>query len=220
MAKLTQEQIQANKIEFINLLRSTGREGIETLINWLETKSDFFIAPSSTIYHGNYDGGLCQHSLNVYKAAKEFIKNSQTTALKEYELNKISDTSIIIAALLHDLCKTNFYVKEYKNFKDETTNTWKKYQTYKCIDNFPLGHGEKSVIMIQNFIKLTASEIIAIRWHMGIFDPGAFMSPYEGPALKRATDECPLLNILQIADYYASHLMEYTIDQKVENIIY
>jgi hypothetical protein len=88
MTKLTQEQIQSNKIEFINLLRSTGREGIETLINWLETKSDFFIAPSSTIYHGNYDGGLCQHSLNVYKAAKEFIKNSQTTALKEYELNK------------------------------------------------------------------------------------------------------------------------------------
>ena len=152
MTKLTQEQIQANKIEFINLLRSTGREGIETLINWLETKSDFFTAPSSTIYHGNYDGGLCQHSLNVYKAAKEFIKNSQTTALKEYELDKISDTSIIIAALLHDLCKTNFYVKEYKNFKDEATNTWKKYQTYKCVDNFPLGHGEKSVIMIQNFI--------------------------------------------------------------------
>ena len=96
MAKLTQEQIQANKTEFINLLRSTGRAGIETLINWLETKSDFFTAPSSTVYHGNYDGGLCQHSLNVYKAAKEFIKNSQTTALKEYELDKISDISIIV----------------------------------------------------------------------------------------------------------------------------
>lgn len=219
MAKLTQEQIQLNKLEFINLLRSTGRENIETLINWLETKSDFFIAPSSTFYHGNFAGGLCQHSLNVYKALKNFIEHSDSLALPECKLREIPESSLIIAALLHDLCKTNFYVAEYKNFKDEATNTWKKYQTYKCEDKFPLGHGEKSVIMIQNFIKMSATEIIAIRWHMGMFDPGAFISPYEKQALQNANDNCPLCNLLQLADYYASHLMESMIDQKVENVV-
>ena len=220
MSKLTQEQIQANKIEFINLLRSTGREGIEYLINWLETKSDFFEAPSSTVFHGNYAGGLCQHSLNVYKALKKFIGNSDMLAIKEQELDKIPEASIIISTLLHDICKANFYFPEIKNFKDEVTNTWKKYQTYKCVDNFPLGHGEKSVIMIQNFIKMTASEIIAIRWHMGLFDPGMMLSTYEKPAYQKAVDECPLMVLLQISDFYASHMMEYMIDQKVENIVY
>ena len=131
MEKLTQEQIQANKTEFINLLRSTRRDGIETLINWLETKSDFFEAPASTVFHGNYAGGLCQHSLNVYKAMKKFIVNSDMLALKEQELNKIPEATIIISTLLHDICKVNFYFPEVKNFKDEATNTWKKYQTYK-----------------------------------------------------------------------------------------
>jgi len=220
MAKLTQEQIQANKEEFIRLLRLSGRENIESLINWLETKSDFFDAPSSTIYHGDYEGGLCQHSLNVYKAAKMFISKGIMLAAKENELDKIPEATLIITTLLHDLCKTNFYFPEIKNFKDETTNSWKKYKTYKCVDNFPLGHGEKSVIMLQNFIKLTGNEIIAIRWHMSFFDPGSFISPYEKPSLLKACDECPLAVILQLADYYASHLMEYAIDQKVENIIF
>ena len=218
MAKLTQEEIQANKVEFINLLRSTGRENIESIISWLDTKSDFFTAPSSTIYHGNYAGGLCQHSLNVYKAMKNFINNS--LALPDMQLGQIPEASLIITALLHDICKTNFYVEKTKNFKDEVTNTWHQYKTYDCEDHFPLGHGEKSVIMIQNFIKLTGSEIIAIRWHMGMFDPGAFISPYEKQALQNANDNCPLCNLIQLADYYASHLMEYSINQKVENLVY
>ena len=206
MTKLTQEQIQANKIEFINLLRSTGREGIETLINWLETKSDFFEAPASTVFHGNYAGGLCQHSLNVYKAMKKFLANSNMLALKEQELDKIPEATIIISTLLHDICKVNFYFPEYKNFKDEVTNTWKKYQTYKCEDYFPLGHGEKSVIMLQNFIKMTASEIIAIRWHMGLFDPGMMLSTYEKPAYQKAVDECPLMVLLQIIDFSTNNI--------------
>lgn len=219
MTKLTQEQIQLNKIEFINLLRSTNRENIENLISWLENKSDFFTAPSSTIFHGDYEGGLCQHSLNVYKALKMFKENGMMLTIKENEIEKIPEASLIISALLHDICKVNFYVPEIKVFKDESTNTWKRYQTYKCEDNFPIGHGEKSVIMIQNFIKLTGTEIVAIRWHMSFFDPGSFISPYEKPALLKASDNCPLSVLLQLADYYASHLMEYAIDQKVENII-
>ena len=208
MTKLTQEQIQANKIEFINLLRSTGREGIEYLINWLETKSDFFEAPSSTVFHGNYAGGLCQHSLNVYKAMKKFIGNSDMLALKEQELDKIPEASIIISTLLHDICKANFYFPEIKNFKDEATNTWKKYQTYKCEDHFPLGHGEKSVIMLQNFgLYLNPNEMLAIRYHMGAWD-GAMWTNDLKYAYSTAISMCPLITLIQHADNASSMLFE------------
>lgn len=219
MAKLTQEQIQANKVEFINLLRSTKREGIENLINWLETKSDFFIAPSSSRFHGAYEGGLCQHSLNVYHAATQLFSTMLPLATPDHNISDLKPENLIIVALLHDLCKTNFYIKSIKNFKDESTNTWRQYYTYDIHDTFPLGHGEKSVIMIQNFIRLTGNEIIAIRWHMGLSDPGAFISPYEKSALNDSMNSCPPLVIIHQADMFASYMMEGLFDPKVENLI-
>ena len=94
MSKLTQEQIQANKTEFINLLRSTGRENIENLILWLDTKSDFFTAPSSSKYHGCIEGGLCQHSLNVYKAAQAELENIKKLGKVDINISSISDDNI------------------------------------------------------------------------------------------------------------------------------
>ncbi len=220
--KLTQSEIVNNKERFIKLLSSVHRPGIDDLITWLEEKSDFFIAPSSTVYHGCYEGGLCQHSLNVYDALKKFIAVSKDIALSDKQVDNISEESLIIVSLLHDLCKTNFYVKEIKMWKDDSEpygNQWKKYYGYKCVDNFPLGHGEKSVIMIQNFIRLSATEIISIRWHMGATDPGTFLSSYEKPAYSKAVNECPLLVLLQQADQFASFMMEHMVDPKVENLI-
>lgn len=219
MSKLTNEQIISNKIEFLNLLKTINRPGLDSLIDWLENKSDFFTAPSSMNYHGNYNGGLCQHSLNVYRALVKFINNSDMLALKQNELDKIPAESLIIVSLLHDICKANFYQEDIKFYKDSSTNQWIQYKTYKCNDTFPIGHGEKSVIMIQNFIKLTGSEILSIRWHMGLFEPGTIISQYLNPAYNKATDECPLAAMLQMADFYASHMMEYNIDQRTENKI-
>ena len=54
------------KEEFIELLKSTNRDGIDKLLAWIE-KSDFYKAPASTRFHGSYEGGLLEHSLNVYK---------------------------------------------------------------------------------------------------------------------------------------------------------
>ena len=201
------------KEEFISIFKENiTRPGSDKLLHWLE-ESDFFTAPASTRFHGNHEGGLVEHSLQVYKC---LLGELDTVDLK----TRYTNETVAIVGLLHDICKANFYFPEIKNFKDEATNTWKKYQTYKCEDHFPLGHGEKSVIMLQNFIKLTASEIIAIRWHMGMFDPGMMLSPYEKPAYQKAVDECPLTVLLQISDFYASHMMEYMVDQKVENIVY
>lgn len=217
--KLSELQIAENKRIFLDLLNKVNRPGMENLISWLENKSDFFTAPSSTYYHGCYEGGLCQHSLNVYFAMKKLVEQTKDIALPEKQVNNISDETMIVVCLLHDLCKTNFYQKEVKIFKDDSTGIWHHYYTYKRIDNFPLGHGEKSVIMLQNFIKLSCTEIVAIRWHMGFFDPATTMSPYEHPAYMQANNDCPLLVLLQEADYFASHMMEYMVDQKVENLI-
>lgn len=218
-SKLTNSEIFKNKEEFISLLSKVNRPGIDSLISWLDEKSDFFTAPSSSCYHGAYEGGLCQHSLNVYHALKNAIEMTKTLALPEKQLDNISEETIILVALLHDLCKTNFYQKEIKVFKDDATNTWHHYYQYKCVDNFPVGHGEKSVIMAQNFIKLTCTEILAIRWHMGTSDPGVTISTFEKPSYGKAINICPLVVLLSNADNYASFLMEYEFNPKVDNLI-
>ena len=97
------------KEEFLNLLKSIQREGIEKLIAYLE-KTDFFKAPASSRFHGNYEGGLLEHSLNVYHLLKEKV------AQKPYsEVISASDDTIILITLLHDICKTNYYVVDYRN---------------------------------------------------------------------------------------------------------
>lgn len=218
----TTTQMEEMKQEFINLLRSTNRPGIDELINWLDTKSDFFTAPASCFYHGAYPGGLVAHSLNVYKAAKQIQQMASSLALPEKNVMSIPEDSLIICALMHDLCKTNIYSETVKMYKDDNApygQQWKKYQSYEIKDNFPLGHGEKSVIMLQNFIRLSAIEICAIRWHMGMTDPGAYLSPYEKPAMMKAINDIPLVYILMQADGFASFMMEKEVDQKIANAI-
>lgn len=218
----TSVQMEEMKQEFITLLKSTNRAGIDDLINWLETKSDFFTAPASCYYHGSHPGGLLAHSLNVYKAAKQIQMMASNLALPEKNVMSIPEESIILCTLLHDLCKTNMYSETVKFYKDDQAaygQQWKKYQSYEIKDNFPLGHGEKSVIMLQNFIRLSGVEICAIRWHMGMTDPGAYLSPYEKPAMMKAINDIPLVHIIMQADSFASFMMEKEVDQKIANAL-
>lgn len=205
--------IEENKKEFISLLRSTNKQGIEDLISWLEHKSDFFTAPSSTKFHGNYAGGLCQHSLNVYYAALKLFPVYKELSLNKAVVDQIKDEEIIIAALLHDICKTNFYKPVEKWYKDKA-NAWQSYIGYDIDDKFPMGHGEKSVFMAQQFIKLTGNEALAIRWHMGNSDPGLYLSPYTKNSLNDAFNKVPLCAIIAQADQIASWTMEIMVEQK------
>ena len=148
------------KEQFIELLRSTDREGIEDLISFLE-KTDFFEAPASTRYHGAYKGGLLEHSLKVYEIFKEKVKNAGLDAKED---------TVIISSLLHDICKLNFYKVDYRNAKN-AQGEWEKVPYYTIEDTIPYGHGEKSVMMISEYIKLTSEEKYAIRWHMGFTEP-------------------------------------------------
>ena len=142
------------KEEFIKLLRETNREGIEDLIQFLE-RTDFFEAPASTRFHGSYKGGLLEHSMKVYEILETKTEDSP---------------SVKIIALLHDVCKANFYKVDYRNAKNEQ-GVWEKVPYYTVDDTIPYGHGEKSVMMISEFIKLTPEERYAIRWHMGFTEP-------------------------------------------------
>ena len=148
------------KEQFIELLKSTNREGIENLLAFLE-KTDFYVAPASTKYHGAYKGGLLEHSMKVYEILKEKIKNEKLD---------VKEDTIIISALLHDICKLNFYKVDYRNAKNEK-GEWEKVPYYTIDDTIPYGHGEKSVMMISEYIKLTNEEKYAIRWHMGFTEP-------------------------------------------------
>lgn len=150
------------KEKYINLLKQTNREGMEKLIEFLEN-SDFFTAPASTRFHGNEESGLLKHSLKVYEILEEKVKNASIPI-------NTSEDSIRIIALLHDICKTNYYKVDYRNAKNEL-GVWEKVPYYKVEDTIPYGHGEKSVMMISEFIKLTNEEKYSIRWHMGFTEP-------------------------------------------------
>ena len=141
------------KEEFIKLLKETNREGMDKLIDFLEG-SDFFSAPASTRYHGNFEGGLLEHSLKVYEILKTKVEDSDT---------------VRIVSLLHDICKANYYKTDYRNVKNN--GVWEQVPYYTVDDTIPYGHGEISVIMISEFIKLTPEEKYAIRWHMGFTEP-------------------------------------------------
>ena len=150
------------KEKFIKLLEETNRPGMDQLLEFLE-KSDFYTAPASTRFHGSKEGGLLEHSLKVYEILEQKVANNS--------LNYQTDEATIrIVALLHDICKTNFYKVDYRNAKN-SLGVWEKVPYYAVEDTIPYGHGEKSVMMISEYIKLTNEEKYSIRWHMGYTEP-------------------------------------------------
>ena len=182
------------KEKFIELLRSTKREGIENLLNFLE-KSDFYTAPASTRFHGSKEGGLLEHSLKVYEILEQKVANNS--------LNYQTDEATIrIVALLHDICKTNFYKVDYRNAKN-SLGVWEKVPYYAVEDTIPYGHGEKSVMMISEFIKLTPEERYAIRWHMGFTEPKELYT-----TIGQAYKKYPLALYTHEADLEATYIYD------------
>lgn len=200
---MMENKIQENKEKFLNLLKEVKRPGIERLIDWLVGQSDFFTAPASTMFHGNYEGALCEHSINVYELFKE--KNER------YDLG-LSEDSIRVMGLTHDICKANFYKRSSRNKKDEDTGKWYSIPWYDIEDGFPMGHGEKSVIMLRCYIPLNTEEMLGIRWHMGGYEPE---SNYK--SLNAAWDKYKSGACLHTADLEASNLLEIKIDYEKLN---
>ena len=182
--------------EFIEIYQSKiSREGSVPLLEWLR-RTDFFTAPASSKFHCACPGGLVQHSVSVYRAMME----------KYFDPEKDNEESFAICALLHDVCKAQFYKEGFRNVKNEETGAWEKRSFYMVEDSFPYGHGEKSVFLIERFLRLKTSEAMAIRWHMGGFDDSVKGGSF---AISTAFDRYPLAVKLHLADLEATYLMEH-----------
>lgn len=184
------------KNRFIELWKTVERDGVKELLEWLET-TDFYTAPCSIKYHLAREGGLLEHSLNVRLALVTNYSHMPNLI--------IDDESLTICSLTHDFCKINFYTQEMRNVKEN--GVWVQKPHYTVNDQFPYGHGEKSALLVNRFIKLKPMEFMAIRWHMGGFTPG--IQDYSlSSAMSEAFKAYPLAVLLHMADMEASYLME------------
>lgn len=175
------------------------REGADKLLEYLlSSSSDFFVAPASARYHSSYEGGLCEHSLNVFDCLVGYLNSDHVK--NDLKLS-YSMESIAIVSLLHDLCKINVYKKGFRNVKDES-GAWKRVDTFEYDDPMPYGHGEKSVYMISPFMKLTREEAFAIRYHMG------YSSTEDPRNVSAAFEMFPLAFALSVADSEATYFIE------------
>ena len=209
--------IEENIERFEKLLKSVQRDGMDKLIRYIQKNTDFYKAPASTRFHLACEGGLLQHSLNVY----DCLVAKRDSSIWKDVLKYIPDESLILVALLHDLCKTNFYVEGTKNQKTydvekvaATENwqrkhdaqvdfIWETVKSYQVEDQLPLGLGEKSVMLIQCYIRLTMQEVMAIRWHMGFSEAKENYN-----AVGQAMEKYPVVLALYEADLEATKILE------------
>lgn len=188
------------KDEFIKIYtENIKRPGADKLLEYLKSNSsDFFTAPSSTRYHGAYEGGLVEHSINVYHCLVDYLNRNRAKELYQMDY---SPESVAIVSLLHDLCKINFYTVDYRNAKNEK-GVWEKVPYYRIEDTMPYGHGEKSVYIISSYMKLSREESFAIRYHMG------FSGIEDKNSIGKAFEMFPLAFAVSVADMEATYFLE------------
>ena len=174
------------------------REGSDALLDYLEHKSDFFTAPASARFHGSYPGGLCEHSVNVYRCLEAYLERERVREL--YGLD-YSPESVALVSLLHDVCKTGCYKAGTRNVKGPD-GKWQTVPTFFYEDSLPYGHGEKSVYILSGFLRLTREEAMAIRWHMG------FSGDEDKRLVGQAFQQYPLAFALSVADMEATYFLE------------
>ena len=190
------EECQERFIEIFN--QYIKRDGADNLLDWL-INSDFFTAPASSKFHSAYEGGLCEHSLKVFDRYVKLLKMEYGEDFSKY----ISMESVAIIALLHDVCKVDFYKTDYRNVKVD--GQWIQVPYYTIEDKLPYGHGEKSVYIVGSFIKLTREEAMSINWHTGGFDERVRGGSY---AMAEAYYMFPNAMLFHTADIMATYLDE------------
>lgn len=196
---LEEKELEMNQEKFIEIFNKyITREGAGNLLDWI-ISSDFFTAPASSKFHSAYEGGLCEHSLNVFDRYVRLL----TMEYGDDFSDKISMESVAIISLLHDVCKVDFYKVDYRNVKVD--GQWVQVPYYSIEDKLPYGHGEKSVYIVGSFIKLTREEAMAINWHGGGFDDRVRGGSY---ALADAYYKFPNAMIFHTADMMSTYLDE------------
>jgi hypothetical protein len=194
---MTKTELQ---VEFLKQYDSyIKRMGSLSFREWL-LSTDFFTAPASTRFHGNFDGGLCLHSLNVFRELIRLFKAYPEISQKY----NISAETLAIISLLHDVCKANCYVPSFRNVKNDETGKWEKKPWYEFDEKTPIGgHGAKSVYLISQHMKLSEQEAAAIMCHMGSYE---FSEMYGN--VSKAYKTYPIAWLLHVADESASYIIE------------
>ena len=188
-----------SKEVFLQIYRDNiHREGSDALLDYLEHKSDFFTSPASARFHGSYPGGLCEHSVNVYRCLEAYLERERVRELYGLEY---PPESVALVSLLHDVCKTGCYKGGTRNVKGPD-GKWQSVPTFFYEDNLPYGHGEKSVYILSGFLRLTREEAMAIRWHMG------FSGDEDKRLVGQAFQQYPLAFALSVADMEATYFLE------------
>ena len=188
-----------SKEVFLQIYRDNiHREGSDALLDYLEHKSDFFTSPASARFHGSYPGGLCEHSVNVYRCLEAYLERERVREL--YGLDYSPET-VALVSLLHDVCKIGCYRGGTRNVKGPD-GKWQSVPTFFYEDPLPYGHGEKSVYILSGFLRLTREEAMAIRWHMG------FSGDEDKRLVGQAFQQYPLAFALSVADMEATYFLE------------
>ena len=188
-----------SKEVFLQIYRDNiHREGSDALLDYLEHKSDFFTSPASARFHGSYPGGLCEHSVNVYRCLEAYLERERVREL--YGLDYSPET-VALVSLLHDVCKIGCYRGGTRNVKGPD-GKWQSVPTFFYEDNLPYGHWEKSVYILSGFLRLTREEAMAIRWHMG------FSGDEDKRLVGQAFQQYPLAFALSVADMEATYFLE------------
>lgn len=205
---LSENQLKSNKEEFKRLVNSITREGAKDLLDWLET-TDFYTAPASVRYHSCYKGGLCQHSINVYRNMEK---------LRNEFCPEVSEDTCKIVALFHDISKVGFYEETVQNKKvyskngtksDELGNfDWVSVKGYKVKSDTDKSfvchtHGVNSYLLIHRFIKLTQSETAAIMNHHSGMDDNMAVKD-----ISEVLNRYPAATLLHMADYLSTFITE------------
>lgn len=189
---------------FIELYQANiKRKGSDELLEYLK-KSDFFTAPASTRFHLACEGGLVEHSVNVYLRLKSLLDLEYGEKRPEI----YSDETVAICGLLHDVCKIGVYAVSYRNVKEN--GIWKEVPFYTTDEQLPYGHGEKSVYIINGFLRLTREEALAINWHMGSFDDRVRGGSH---SIAKAYADYPIAVLTHLADLSATYLDEHRNDR-------
>ena len=199
---MNEENNKENKERFCNILTATARENMDYVLEALQDMG-FFDAPASSAGHYSYPGGLVAHSLNVYDAAMAI--RSTAIAMRPDIEAQLPEDSVAIAALLHDVCKTDLYVRAVRKRRNEI-GVYEAQEIYEIHDeNFPVGHGEKSaMILLRSGLDLSDDELCAIRWHMGPWN----LSKDDEKFYRQAGKRSPLAPLIHTADTMASSLLE------------
>ena len=177
---------------FRNYFAYIKRPGAADLLQWINSNG-FFEVPASKRHHGARPGGLAEHSINVFRRLLHMNADEE----KRRQTPQYDIETLAICGLLHDLCKIDAYRQQAAEGQEKPE--------YQLTKNFPAGHGEKSVILILQFMHLTQEEILAIRWHMGQYD---FYARGGGYDLDNAFRQCKLAVMLHLSDMMATHFDE------------